>query len=57
MALRCGLVSGHEATLWAGAGFVAGSEPRQELAETEAKLSPMLAALRTRPVAGRATGS
>jgi len=46
VALRCGLLAGREATLYVGAGFVAGSEPRQELAETEAKLSPMLAALR-----------
>lgn len=46
VALRCGLLAGTEATLYAGAGFVAGSDPRQELAETEAKLSPMLAALR-----------
>jgi len=47
VALRCGLLAGREATLYAGAGFVAGSDPRQEVAETEAKLSPMLAALRT----------
>ena len=49
VALRCGLLAGREATLYAGAGFVAGSDPRQELAETEAKLSPMLAALRAAP--------
>lgn len=46
VALRCGLLAGREATLFAGAGFVAGSDPRQELAETEAKLVPMLSALR-----------
>ncbi|MDP2810225.1 MAG: chorismate-binding protein [Rhodocyclaceae bacterium] len=47
IALRCGLLSGRDITLFAGAGFVAGSDPRQEMAETEAKLSPMLAALRS----------
>lgn len=45
VALRCGLLDGHEATLYAGAGFVAGSDPEQELAETEAKFSAMLSAL------------
>lgn len=50
VALRCGLLAGKEATLYAGAGFVAGSDPRQELAETEAKLAPMLSALRARQV-------
>lgn len=51
VALRCGLLAGRDVTLHAGAGFVAGSDPRQELAETEAKLSPMLAALRAAPAA------
>ncbi len=45
VALRCGLLDGHEATLYAGAGFVEGSDPEQELAETEAKFSAMLSAL------------
>ena len=45
VALRCGLLHGRDATLFAGAGFVAGSEPEQELAETEAKFSVMRAAL------------
>lgn len=45
VALRCGLLHAREATLFAGAGFVAGSEPAQELAETEAKFSVMRAAL------------
>ena len=45
VALRCGLLEGKEATLYAGAGFVAGSEPEQELAETDAKFSVMRAAL------------
>lgn len=57
VALRCGLIAGHEATLYAGAGFVAGSDPRQELAETEAKLAPMLSALRTPASGERMTGS
>lgn len=47
IALRCGLLSGRDIALFAGAGFVAGSDPRQEMAETEAKLSPMLSALRS----------
>ncbi|MFA7269747.1 MAG: isochorismate synthase [Sterolibacterium sp.] len=45
VALRCGLFEGCEATLYAGAGFVAGSDPQQELAETEAKFSAMRTAL------------
>ncbi|MDK9724617.1 MAG: isochorismate synthase [Sterolibacteriaceae bacterium MAG5] len=45
VALRCGLLHGRDATLFAGAGFVAGSVPEQELAETEAKFSVMRAAL------------
>lgn len=51
VALRCGLFEDDTATLYAGAGFVAGSEPEQELAETEAKFSAMreaLAAIRIR---------
>jgi isochorismate synthase len=47
VALRCGLLEGDEATLYAGAGFVAGSDPAQELAETEAKFAAMRAALTT----------
>lgn len=45
VALRCGLLEGNEATIYAGAGFVAGSAPEQELAETEAKFAAMRAAL------------
>lgn len=41
VALRCGLIEAKTITLYAGAGFVAGSEPAQELAETEAKLAAM----------------
>ncbi|MFN6961568.1 MAG: isochorismate synthase MenF [Rhodocyclaceae bacterium] len=43
--LRCGLIEGERITLYAGAGFVAGSDPAQELAETEAKFAAMRAAL------------
>ncbi|MGC3953601.1 MAG: isochorismate synthase [Propionicimonas sp.] len=48
IALRCGqLSSDHRAiTLYAGCGIVAGSDPAEEYAETEAKLVPMLEALR-----------
>ena len=45
VALRSALLDGHNAELQAGAGIVAGSEPCQELAETEAKLGTLLAAL------------
>lgn len=45
VALRCGLIEDDVATLYAGAGFVAGSDPEQELAETEVKLSAMHEAL------------
>lgn len=46
VALRCGLIEADRISLYAGAGFVAGSDPEQELAETEAKLSAMREALR-----------
>lgn len=45
VALRCALVTSEEAWLFAGCGIVAGSEPDAELAESEAKLRPMLEAL------------
>jgi menaquinone-specific isochorismate synthase len=45
IALRCGQVEGHHMTLFAGGGLVDGSEEDPELAETELKLAPMLAAL------------
>lgn len=45
VALRCGLFNGQTATLYAGAGFVAGSTADQELAETEAKLAALREAL------------
>ncbi len=48
VALRCAHLQGQVAHLYAGAGIVAGSEPQQELAETEAKLAAMLHALGSR---------
>ncbi|PKO89370.1 MAG: hypothetical protein CVU16_12235 [Betaproteobacteria bacterium HGW-Betaproteobacteria-10] len=46
VALRSALLQRNTAELHAGAGIVAGSEPQQELAETEAKFGTLLAALR-----------
>ncbi len=46
IALRCALLDGDRATLFAGAGIVAGSEPAAELDETERKFSAFLDALR-----------
>ena len=43
--LRCGHVRGATMRLYAGAGIVAGSDPDAELAETDAKLAVMRAAL------------
>lgn len=42
VALRCALVSHERATLFAGGGIVAGSDPAAELEETRLKLRPML---------------
>lgn len=49
VALRCGLFYPPFAVLFAGAGIVAGSEPKAELAETEVKLSAMRDALLLEP--------
>ena len=54
VALRCGFMAGSEIALYAGAGFVSGSDPLQELAETEAKLAPMRAALEAGAARSRA---
>ncbi|WJW75974.1 isochorismate synthase [Thiohalobacter sp. IOR34] len=43
--LRCALLQGCDATLFAGAGIVADSEPLAELRETEMKLEAMLEVL------------
>ena len=45
LALRCALLNGNHAVLYAGAGIVNGSEPEQEYLETEMKLRPLLSAL------------
>jgi len=45
VALRSALVRGQTATAWAGAGIVAGSEPRAEFTETELKLRTVLGPL------------
>ncbi len=45
VALRCALVSGCHAHLWAGAGIVAASVPSAEVRETAAKAAAALAAL------------
>lgn len=45
IALRCGRVSGRTVQVFAGCGIVADSEPEAEVAETRAKLVPMVEAL------------
>lgn len=45
MALRSALIGRREATLFAGCGIVAASDPERELAETRIKLRAMLGAL------------
>lgn len=45
VAVRCATIDGARATLAAGAGIVAGSQPEAEWAETQSKLDPMLRAL------------
>jgi menaquinone-specific isochorismate synthase len=49
IALRCGLISDDARSVrtFAGCGIVAGSVPEDELAESQAKLSPMRTALET----------
>ncbi|GIU97495.1 MAG: putative isochorismate synthase MenF [Actinomycetota bacterium] len=46
IALRCALLVGERATLYAGAGIVAASDPAAELAETDRKFRAFLDALR-----------
>ena len=45
VALRSALLTGGRAVLYAGAGIVEGSDPAEELAETELKLRPLRGAL------------
>jgi salicylate biosynthesis isochorismate synthase len=49
VALRCGLVAAKTATLFAGCGIVADSEPEREWAESRLKLRTMLGALGAAP--------
>jgi isochorismate synthase EntC len=46
IALRCAELRGERATLYAGAGIVAGSRPEAEVDETERKFRAFLDALR-----------
>jgi menaquinone-specific isochorismate synthase len=50
IALRCGELSEDQKSMriFAGCGIVAGSSPEEELAESQAKLSPMRNAFETR---------
>lgn len=45
VALRCGLVDGQQATLYAGCGIVADSDPAREWEESRMKLRPVASAL------------
>ncbi|HLY26306.1 MAG TPA: chorismate-binding protein, partial [Aggregatilineales bacterium] len=45
VALRCALLRGRQAMLFAGCGIVATSDPEREYAEWRLKLTPMLSAL------------
>jgi len=45
LTLRCGIVSGNRATVFAGAGIVAGSDPEKEHTETRTKLQTFINAL------------
>jgi len=45
VALRCGVIDGPRATLFAGCGIVADSDPEREWQESCIKLRPMARAL------------
>lgn len=49
VALRCALVAGERAHVWAGAGIVADSDPEEEVKETAVKAAAALAALGLHP--------
>jgi len=49
VALRCGLVAGRDATLFAGCGIVADSDPSREWEESRMKLRPVFSALGREP--------
>ena len=53
VALRCGLVQGSQATLFAGCGIVADSDPAREWEESRLKLRTMLLALGGEALAAR----
>jgi isochorismate synthase len=55
VALRSALVSGNEASLYAGCGIVSGSDPAREYDESAIKLEAMLWALGAEPVAAHKT--
>ena len=57
VALRCALLRGHEARLYAGVGVVRDSDPAAELAETEVKLGALLPILSGRSRARALTSS
>jgi isochorismate synthase len=50
--IRCGVVRGRSARVYAGAGIVPGSVPEQEWRETAVKLAPMLGTLGLAPLEG-----
>lgn len=45
LTLRCGIINGSQATVFAGAGIVAGSDPEKEHTETRTKLQTFINAL------------
>jgi len=45
IAIRCALLRGNQAILYAGSGIVAGSDPDREYQETNIKFKPLLTAL------------
>ena len=47
MGIRSALIDGHTATVYAGAGIVAGSSPEKEFAETDLKFKALVEALTT----------
>ena len=49
VALRCGLVAGRDAALFAGCGIVADSDPSREWEESQMKLRPIASALGREP--------
>lgn len=45
VAIRSAVLHGAQASVYAGAGIVAGSDPEGELLETRLKMQPLLSAL------------